>query len=138
MILFPNTDITLYNKYYDIDNDCYMYQKTLIKNVDWQGKKAARVSNNISSATGTVPDDSYIIFIDKLDNYISPKAFLNLEKEERSKYFTFATGDKIVKGNIDFEYSTKNTLKKLEEDYDDVVTVMGVTSWSDHMEVECE
>lgn len=103
-----------------------------------KAKKAARVSNNISSATGTVPDNSYIIFIDKLDNYISPKAFLNLEKEERSKYFTFATGDKIVKGNIDFEYSTKNTLKKLGEDYDDVVTIMGVTLWSDHMEVECE
>ena len=138
MILFPNADITLYNKYYDIDNDCYMYQKTLIKNVDWQGKKAARVSNNISSSTGMVVDDEYLIFIDKLDNYVSPKAFLRLSKEERVNYFTLATGDKIVKGEIDFEYSTKHTLKDLEQEYDDVVTVMGVTLWSDHMEVECE
>lgn len=138
MILFPNADITLYNKYYDIDNDCYMYQKTLIKNVDWQGKKAARVSNNISSSTGMVVDDEYLIFIDKLDNYVSPKAFLRLSKEERVNYFTLATGDKIVKGEIDFEYSTKHTLKDLEQDYDDVVTIMGVTLWSDHMEVECE
>lgn len=138
MILFPNTDITLYNKYYDIDNDCYMYQKTLIKNVDWQGKKAARVSNNISSSTGMVVDDEYLIFIDKLDNYVSPKAFLRLSEEERVNYFTLATGDKIVKGEIDFEYSTKHTLKDLEQEYDDVVTVMGITSWSDHMEVECK
>lgn len=138
MILFPNADITLYNKYYDIDNDCYMYQKTLIKNVDWQGKKAARVSNNISSSTGMVVDDEYLIFIDKLDNYVSPKAFLRLSEEERVNYFTLATGDKIVKGEIDFEYSTKHTLKDLEQEYDDVVTVMGITSWSDHMEVECK
>lgn len=138
MILFPNSDITIYNKYYNFENDYDMYQRTVIKGVDWQGKRASKVSNNISSSTGMVTDDKYLIFIDKLDNYVSPKAFLKLSEEERVNYFTLATGDKIVKGEIDFEYSTKHTLKDLEQEYDDVVTVIGVTTWSDHMEVECK
>ena len=138
MILFPNSDITIYNKYYDTENDYDMYQRVVIKGADWQGKKASKVSNNNSSSTGMATDDKYLIFIDKLDNYVSPKAFLILSEEERINYFTLATGDKIAKGEIDFEYSVNNTLKDLEQNYDDVVTIIGVTSWSDHLEVECK
>ena len=38
---------------------------------------------------GLVVDSSVKIFIDKLDNYISPKAFRRLGPEERENYFTF-------------------------------------------------
>ncbi len=90
--LFKNSDITIYNKYYDSINDIDKYQRTVIKGVNWQGKRNGTVSDK-----GLLIADSTLIFIDKLDNYVSPKKFLKLSNEERSNYFTFTPGDKIVK-----------------------------------------
>lgn len=134
-VLFKNTDITIYNKYYDSVGDIYKYQKTIITGVNWQGKRNATVSDK-----GLLLSDSILIFIDKLDNYISPKRFAKLSDLERTNYFTFAPKDKIVKGEIDFEilgikpYSAAD----LEKNYDDVVTIMSIRELSGHWEVECK
>jgi len=66
-----------------------LYQRTVIKGVDYQSKKNATVTNN-----GLLMADSTLIFIDKLDDYISPKQFSRLTDVERTNYFTFAMGDK--------------------------------------------
>lgn len=132
-VLFKNTDITIYNKYYDPYNDMYKYQRTVIKGVNWQSKRTGTVSDK-----GLLLADSTLIFIDKLDNYISPKRFAKLESIEREKYFTLTIGDKIVKGEVDFEIiGIKNySINDLNNEFDDVITIKSVNSLSDHFEVE--
>ena len=80
------------------------------------------------------------IFIDKLDNYISPKAFSRLGAEERENYFTLDIGDLIVKGDIDFEITGQKpfTIKNLEQNYDDVVCILAISKFSEHFEVGCK
>lgn len=132
-VLFKNSDITVYNKYYDPYNDMYKYQRTVVKGVNWQSKRTGTVSDK-----GLLLADSTLIFIDKLDNYISPKRFAKLESIEREKYFTLTIGDKIVKGEVDFEIiGIKNySINDLNNEFDDVITIKSVNSLSDHFEVE--
>lgn len=132
-VLFKNSDITVYNKYYDPYNDMYKYQRTVIKGVNWQSKRTGTVSDK-----GLLLADSTLIFIDKLDNYTSPKRFAKLESVEREKYFTLTIGDKIVKGEVDFEIiGIKNySINDLNNEFDDVITIKSVNSLSDHFEVE--
>lgn len=132
-VLFKNSDITVYNKYYDPYNDMYKYQRSVIKGVNWQSKRSGTVSDK-----GLLLADSTLIFIDKLDNYISPKRFAKLEPIEREKYFTLTIGDKIVKGEVDFKIiGIKNySINDLDNEFDEVITIKSVNSLSDHLEVE--
>lgn len=132
-VLFKTSDITIYNKYYDPYNDIYKYQRTVIKGVNWQSKRTGTVSDK-----GLLLADSTLIFIDKLDNYISPKRFAKLESIEREKYFTLTIGDKIVKGEVDFEIiGIKNySINDLNNEFDDVITIKSINELSDHFEVE--
>jgi len=132
-VFFKNSDITIYNKFYDFATGYDMYQRTVINDVDWQGKRNATVAN-----TGLLLADSIIIIVDKLENYVSPKQFAKLSDTERINYFTFAMADKIVKGEIDFEVSGVRPyrLADLESGFDNVVNVMSIRELSDHFEVE--
>lgn len=132
-VLFKNADITIYNKYYDLDSDTYMYQRTVIKGVNWQGKRNGTVGDK-----GLLLADSTLIFVDKLDNYVSPKRFAKLSDEDRIKYFTFAIGDKIVKGEVDFEITGVRPYRiaDLENEFDDVVNIKSVNELLGHFEVE--
>lgn len=132
-ILFKNADITIYNRYYDSNSDTDKYQRTVIKDVNWQGKRNGTVSDK-----GLLLADSTLIFIDKLDNYISPKRFAKLSNEERQNYFTFTPGDKIVKGEIDFEITGIKPFRiaDLESEFDDVIDIKSVNPLSSHFEVE--
>ncbi|SQB99869.1 DUF6751 family protein [Clostridium paraputrificum] len=134
-VLFKNADITLYNKYYDKENDVDRYQRVVIREVNWQGKRNATVGDK-----GLNRDDSILIFIDKIPGYVSPKRFAKLTNEERPNYFTFGVNDIIVKGEIDFEITglKPNSIADLEREYDDVVNILGVQEWSGHWEVECK
>jgi len=133
MVLFRNANITVYNKYYDFMAGYDMYQRTVIKDVDWQGKRNATVTNN-----GLLMADSVLVIIDKLENYISPKQFAKLTDTERVNYFTLNIADKIVKGQIDFEITglKPNSIADLENSYDNVVDIMSSRELSDHFEVE--
>lgn len=132
-VLFKNSDITIYNKYYDLASDIYRYQRKVIKGVNWQSKRNGTVSEK-----GLLLADSTIIFIDKLDDYISPKRFAKLQPLEREKYFTFTIGDKIVKGEVEFEVVgfKPYSIADLDKEFDDVITIKSVTELSDHFEVE--
>lgn len=134
-VLFKNADVTIYNKYYDRVNDVDRYQRTVIRGVNWQGKRNATVSDK-----GLNRDDSILIFIDKIPGYVSPKRFNNLGDDERKNHFTFGINDIIVKEICDFEITglKPNSVSDLEREYDDVVNVLGVTHWSEHCEVECK
>lgn len=132
-VLFKNTDITIYNRYYDNSLGADRYQRTVIKDVNWQGKRNGTVSDK-----GLLLADSTLIFVDKLDNYVSPKGFSKLSDEDRIKYFTFAIGDKIVKGKVDFEITGVRPYRiaDLENEFDDVVDIKSVNPLSDHFEIE--
>lgn len=132
-VLFKNADITIYNKYYDFVNDIDRYQRTVVKGVNWQGKRNGTVSDK-----GLMLADSSFIFIDKLDNYISPKRFAKLTDVERTNYFTFAPGDKIVKGEVDFAVTGVKPyrLADLENEFDNVIDIKSVNELSGHFEVE--
>lgn len=132
-VLLKNADITIYNRYYDNSLGADRYQRTTIKGVNWQGKR-----NGIVSDKGLLLADSTIIFIDKLDNYISPKKFAKLEPLERDEYFTFAPGDKIVKGEVEFEITGVKPYRvaDLETEFDDVIDIKSINELSGHFEVE--
>ena len=132
-VLFKNSDITIYNRYYDNSLGEDRYQRTVIKGVNWQGKRNVTVSDK-----GLLLADSTLIFIDKLDNYVSTKRFAKLLDEDRKNYFTFAPGDKIVKGEVEFEITGINPyrLSDLENEFDDVIDIKSVNELSGHFEVE--
>lgn len=132
-VLFKNADITVYNKYYDLVSDTHKYQRTVIKGVNWQGRRNGSVSDK-----GLLLADSTLVFIDKLDNYVSPKRFMKLKPTDREKYFTLAIGDKIVKGEVDFEITGVKPfrLSDLENEFDDVIDIKSVNELSSHFEVE--
>jgi hypothetical protein len=133
MVLFKNTDITLYNKYYDISSGYDKYQRIVIKGVNWQDKRNATISDK-----GLLLADSILIFLDKKDNYVSPKRFRKLSNEERISYFTLTAGDKIVKGEVDFEITGVKpySIADLESNFENVVNIMSVGELSGHWEVE--
>lgn len=133
-VLFKNADITIYNRYMDASSGVDKYQRTVIKGVNWQGKRNGTVSDK-----GLLLADSTLIFVDKLDNYVSPKRFNKLSDEERHKYFTFdSNGDKIVKGEVDFEVTGVKHFRiaDLENEFDDVINIKSVNPLSDHFEIE--
>ena len=132
-VLFKNANITIYNRYYDNSLGADRYQRTVIKGVNWQGKRNGTVSDK-----GLLLANSTLIFIDKLDKYVSPKRFAKLSDEDREKYFTFAHGDKIVKGEVDFEVTgiKPYRLADLENEFDDVIDIKSVNPLSGHFEVE--
>jgi len=133
MVMFKNADITIYNRYYDLANDVDRYQRTVIKGVNWQGKRNGTVSDK-----GLLLADSTLIFIDKLDNYVSPKRFAKLTTEERLNHFTLNIGDKIVKGEVDFEVTGIKPFRiaDLESEFDDVIDIKSVNPLSNHFEIE--
>ena len=132
-VLFKKDNITIYNKYYNIASDTDKYQRTVIKGVNWQGKTHATVSDK-----GLLLVNSTLIFIDKLVNYISPKKFAKLSDVERYNYFTFAPGDKIVKGEVNFEVSGVKPYRiaDLESEFDEVIDIKSVNIMSGHIEIE--
>lgn len=132
-VLFKNADITIYNKYFDDSSGADKYQRTVIKGVNWQGKRTGTVTDK-----GLLLADSTLIFADKLDNYISPKKFAKLDPLEREECFTFAPGDKIVKGEVEFEVTGVKPYRiaDLESEFDDVITIKSINELSDHFEVE--
>lgn len=132
-VLFKNADITIYNRYYDNSIGADQYKRTVIKGVNWQNKRNGTVSNN-----GLLLADSTLIFINKLENYISPKKFNKLLPDELENYFTLAVGDKIVKGEVDFEILgiKPYRISDLENEFDDVIDIKSVSEFSGHFQVE--
>lgn len=132
-VLFKNADITIYNRYYDNSIGADQYKRTVIKSVNWQNKRNGTVSNN-----GLLLADSTLIFINKLENYISPKKFNKLLRDELENYFTFQIGDKIVKGEVEFEITgiKPYRISDLENEFDDVVDIKSVNEFSGHFQIE--
>lgn len=108
-----NADITIYNKHLDTTTRLDKYKRTTIYNVFWDEKKAYnRVQSGLESA------DKVLLLIpfdySSQDEYISPREFEKLE--DKTGYFTLQDGDRIVRGDIDFEINSK--ISDLDREYE--------------------
>lgn len=130
MVIFPNTDITVYNRYYDKVNALDKYQRTVITKVNWTSTEKLIIGDK-----GGYSEDITLIIMDILSNYIKPKQFKKLSDIDRVNYFTLAVGDRIVKGNISFEVTN---IADLDKNFDDVITITGARPLTNHWEIEGE
>lgn len=99
-----NTDITIYNKYFDKETRTDKYQRIVLYGVFWDDKKAM---NKLQSGLENADEVFVVIPFSVVSNkqYITPKEFERLE--DKSNYFTLKEEDRIVQGEIDFEITGK-------------------------------
>lgn len=129
--MITNSDITIYNAYYNKERGITEYNRTVIRGVNWQGSKKSTVSDK-----GIKNADYANIFIPMSADfdgktYIGPRQYNQLSPEVVRNYFTFQTNDKIVNGMITFDVTGEKgkMLKDLEHNFDDVLTIMSVVKW---------
>ena len=129
--MFNEDNITIYNRVKGRNG--YTYYKTVLKSVEVQQKRIATVSNTLNVAYSTS------IFIDKpvsnAKSYISEKEFVKLSEEDRQKYFTFGSGDKIIADVVEKEVNADFSITQLEATYE-VLTIKGFKNFPCHFEVE--
>lgn len=108
-----NADVTIYNKYLDKSTRLDIYKRTVVHDVFWDEKKAY---NRLQSGLESADQVLLLIPFDYSSNseYLSPIEFEKLE--DKTSYFTLQIGDRIVKGEIDFEITGK--VSDLDKLYD--------------------
>jgi len=111
--MHTNTDITIYNKYFDKETRTDKYQRTVIQDVFWEERKAY---NRLKSGLESADKVLVLIPFTNIPNrqYLTPKEFRKVGSKEN--YFTLAEEDKIVRGEIYFEIEGK--LSDLDKKYE--------------------
>ena len=133
VLLIPNSDITIYNKY--IENRVEKYQRFEVLAVVWQATSA------ISRAKEQVASNSALIMIPFAlgTEYQKPKAW-----QVNRAGWTLQEGDIITRGIITEEIDTEYTISNLRSDYDDVVMISSIGAMDEgsanvqHWEVNCK
>lgn len=108
-----NAGVTIYNKYFDKATRLDKYKRTIVHDIFWDEKKAVnRLQSGLESADHVL---LLIPFETALNgHYVPPKEFEGLT--DNTDYFTLQVGDRIVKGDIDFEITGKvSDLDKIHE-----------------------
>jgi hypothetical protein len=129
MSLINETSITLYNKYRDSVTKKDAYTKTVIKNATWHGHIESTMTTNEVTKTEVNMAKLINIRIPIYNNdfggktYIEEKAWNRLSDADRSKYFTMQQGDRVVKGECDYIYSSTTPITNLDNQYDNVVSI---------------
>ncbi len=111
--MYTNSNMTIYNKYFDKATRTDKYQRTVLYGVFWDDKKAMnRLQSGLENA-----DEVFIAIpfaVSSKRQYIAPKEFERLE--DKSNYFTLKEEDRIVQGEIDFEITGK--VSDLDKQYE--------------------
>lgn len=119
---------TLYSKYTDVVTKNNFYTKTTLNNVQWQNSKGRNIYKS-----GAMSIDALTVYIkpaatDKI--YVDIIQFLQLSCEEKLNYWTMQAGDILVKGDVDYKYSSdENILAALKKLYSEVFTITSVDAW---------
>lgn len=131
--MITNSDITLYNKYFDNKDNTIKYKRSYLIGVNY---KISDGASSLSTQKGPSNKNEIIIYIPfsvgvENKSYLKPKAYEKLLDSEKDNYFTLNDGDIIVKGIIDFELTGDkgSNLKYLNEFYDDVSTVSNIITY---------
>ncbi len=125
-----NADVTIYNQYIDATTRSPKFQRTQIKEVAWENRKAANILRS-----GMISADQATIFIPyaRRLNYLGPKAWQALTT--KTGKWTIQEGDIIVKGLVSDEIHeavvgppavAAFTVTMLKAKYDDVLVVTSV------------
>lgn len=111
--MYANSNMTIYNKYFDKATRTDKYQRTVLYGVFWDDKKAVnRIQSGLQDADEVLIIIPFSVNSDK--QYISSKEFEKLE--DRTGYFTLSEGDRIVQGEIGFEITGK--VSDLDKQYE--------------------
>ena len=109
-------NLTLFNSIYNAETERISYVKTYIYGVDWQGEQAITVGDKgLLSANKITCFITFLCEIEENKTYISPGEFSKLNSNELKKYYTFKKGDIIVKGITEFNLSSYEKGKKLND-----------------------
>lgn len=117
-----NADLTVYNKYIDPVTRSEKYQRSQVREVAWENRKAA----NVRSSGGQMEADQARVFIPfaRGANYVKPNAWQALVT--KTGKWTLQVGDVIVKGLVSDEIAGAFTITSLKAKYDDVLVVSSV------------
>ncbi len=115
-MITPDT-ITIYNKY--IDNRAEKWQRSVVRDVNWQATKAVSGSRDglLSSNVATI----FIPFTSHTE-YLVPKAWAL----DKTSHWTLQEGDVIVRGEVTDEITDVFTMKSLYAKYDNVVQITSI------------
>lgn len=104
--MYTNTNITIYNKYFDKDTRLDAYKRKVIRNVFWDESEG---TNRLQS--GLIDADKVLALIpfESLDmgSYVAPNQY-----DGKDDTFTFKIGDRVVKGEITLEITKSTDLDK--------------------------
>lgn len=134
--MIPNSDITVYNKYFV--NRAEVYQRSEVYDVVWQATDA------ISRAKEQVAVNSALIMIPfaRGIGYEYPKAWQLLT--DKSDAWTLQEGDIIVRGIVTDEITGAYTVTSLRAEHDDVVMITAIAAMDEgslnvrHWELNCK
>lgn len=111
--MYTNSNITIYNSYFDKVTRTDKYQRTILYGVFWDCKKTVnRIQSGLENA-----DEVFIAIpfaVTSNRQYIAPKEFERLD--DKSNHFTLKEEDRIVQGEIDFEITGK--VSDLDKQYE--------------------
>lgn len=123
-----DSSITLYNKYKVGTKE--MYAKTVIENATWRGGIQSTVTTDQSSKGQVNMAKDIKIRIPIYNNnfggktYIEEKAWAKLsESDKLNNYFTMQEGDRVVKGECSYTYSSATPITDLNN-IDDVISII--------------
>jgi hypothetical protein len=121
MIMRPNADCTVYNKF--TNGTATEYKRSELKGIMWANRKAVATGRGLTGADSVT---AYIpILVQCSKPYKAPKAWEALSTAEKANYWTLRPGDKLVRGIVAYEIPA-GTVAILEKTYDDVVTITAV------------
>lgn len=111
---------TVFNIVYNKEKRNDEYVITHLYGVHWENVKAVNaVKSGLTSADSV---NIYIPFsVKSKKSYVQPKMFA----ESHEGHFTFAPGDKIVKGIVDYS----GNIAKIVNSFDDAVTITSVDTF---------
>lgn len=108
-----NADITIYNRYFDKETRLDKYHRTVLYGVFWDEVKAVnRIQSGLEDTDKVTIIIPFSVTTDK--KYVPPKAFDKLP--DKTGYFTLQEGDRVVRGDINFEIIGK--MSDLDKEYE--------------------
>ena len=129
-VLFTDT-ITVYNHYRDEDTDQDMWNRTVVKGVQWSHNAVETVVSN-GVQTEVLAESITIDFQRSYGNkpYADPAAYRKMDDDARSGYWTLDARDLldiVVLGVSENDITSEYRLKHLQEDFQYAVTVRSVS-----------
>ena len=127
-----NSDITIYHRYIDATTRTEKYQRSQVRGVLWENRKAAHViatGGNLAANQANI----YIPY-QRGAGYVPPN-------EWKPGKWTMAVGDVIVRGLVNDEITSTFTVSDLKKKYDSVMNITSIdtmdmgSAWMNHWQV---